>query len=447
MKNSSSLHSTAEAPKEAILFGIAPHGDQRSAPEILDELQLLAETGNFVVAGSVAQHRRTPDPHTYLGRGKLEELAEIIERSKAHVAICDASLSPTQGRALEQALKVPVLDRSELILHIFGIHARTPQAKLQVELASLQYQLPRLKRMWTHLERQRGGIGLRGGAGEKQIDVDRSELRNRIAQINRDIKRMAERKSREIRARADQFTIALVGYTNAGKSTLMNRLTGANVLAENRLFSTLDTRTRPWRLAGGRTVLLSDTVGFIRNLPHQLVASFHATLEEALNADLLFVLVDASSPQAQEQLQTVAEVLDMLGATSLPQVTVLNKIDALQDRAGLATLLNHDGRAVPISAATGEGIEHLESRLQEILASSERRVEILVPHAAGALHAEIRRNTTVLSEFFTAEGCLMECLVSGQLLGRLLAKGATLRDPDNGDPDSDDRGAAGRPTP
>jgi len=423
--------STASAPKEAVLFGIAPHGDERTASEVLAELQQLADTGNFVVVACIAQHRRNPDPNTYLGRGKLDEIAELIRESKAHVAICDDSLSPSQGRAIEKALGVPVLDRSELILHIFSIHARTTQAKLQVELASLQYELPRLKRMWTHLERQRGGIGVRGGAGEKQIDVDRTDLRNRIAQVSRQMKVIESRRSREVRARADLFTIALVGYTNAGKSTLMNRLTDAGVLTEDRLFSTLDTRTRPWRLAGGRTVLISDTVGFIRNLPHQLVASFHATLEEALNADLLFVVVDASSSQAIEQLATVDDVLRQLGATHTPRLTILNKIDAVQDRSVLAPLLREDRQAVQLSAATGEGISHLEDRLQSILSQSERRVEVLVPHAAGRLHAEIRRNTTVLSELFTSEGCLMECLVSPALLGRLLAQGATLREPDH----------------
>ena len=427
MTRSEVLHPTSSAPPDAILFGLAEQGDQRSAAEVLTELRRLANTGNIEVTGCIAQHRRSPDPKSYLGRGKLDELAELVEQSKAKLVLCDDPLSPAQGRNIEQKVKVPVMDRSELILHIFGIHARTPQAKLQVELASLQYQLPRLKRLWTHLERQRGGIGLRAGAGEKQIDVDRSQLRNRISQINRQLKRIEARKSREIRGRADLFTTALVGYTNAGKSTLMNRLTDAGVLAENQLFSTLDTRTRPWRLPGGRTVLISDTVGFIRNLPTELVASFHATLEEALHADLLFVVVDASAGEALDQLDTVDEILEHLGASSIPRVLVLNKIDAVDDHSQLARLYARDRHAVAVSAATGKGIDELDARLQASLASSERRVEILVPHAAGRLHAEIRQSTTVLSEFFTPEGCLMECLVSPALLGRLLAQGAALQ--------------------
>lgn len=421
-------HTTEQSLPESILFGITEHGDQRSAAEVLAELAQLADTGQFAIAGCLAQHRHSPDPNTYLGRGKLDELSELVQAAQAEVVICDESLSPAQGRTIEKTVGVPVLDRSELILHIFATHAHTPQARLQVELATLQYQLPRLKRLWTHLERQRGGIGLRGGAGEKQIDVDRSLLRSRIAQINRQIKTIEARKSREIRARADLFKIALVGYTNAGKSTLMNQLTDAGVLTENRLFSTLDTRTRPWRLPGGRTVLLSDTVGFIRNLPHQLVASFHATLEEALNADLLFVVVDASSPDAADQIATVDDVLTQLGAHEIPRFTVLNKVDAVPDRSTVATLFAIDHRAIPLSALTREGFDVIASRLKDRLSLSERRVEILIPHTANGLHAEVRRHTTVLSESFNQDGCVMECLVRVGLLNQLLAKGVKLHD-------------------
>ncbi|MBM4062396.1 MAG: GTPase HflX, partial [Planctomycetes bacterium] len=278
MRSDPDLDAAAGHATEAILFGLVPMGDPRSPAEALHELQLLAETADFVVAGCMVQHRRHADPHGYFGAGKLEELAEAVELAHSGAVICDDSLTPNQAKAIEAAAGVPCIDRSELILQIFGMHARTPQARLQVELAALQYEMPRLRRRWTHLERQRGGIGVRGGAGEKQIDVDRNLLRTRIAAVTKELQRIGERKEREVAARPDLFTVALVGYTNAGKSTLMNRLTDAGVLAENRLFSTLDTRTRPWRLTGGRTVLLTDTVGFLRKLPHQLVASFHATL-------------------------------------------------------------------------------------------------------------------------------------------------------------------------
>jgi GTP-binding protein HflX len=432
------------ATTEAILFGIAPPGDPRTAAEVLYELQQLADTAGFVTAGCVVQHRRHPDPDSYLGAGKLEELAEVVRLAKCGAVICDDSLTPNQGKAIETAADRPCLDRSELILQIFGMHARTPQAKLQVELAALQYEMPRLRRRWTHLERQRGGIGVRGGAGEKQIDVDRNLLRTRIAACNRELGRIAQHKVREVQARPDLFTIALVGYTNAGKSSLLNRLTEAGVLAENRLFSTLDTRTRPWRLPGGRTILLTDTVGFLRKLPHQLVASFHATLEEALHADLLLVLVDASSPEADAQLRTVDEVLESLGAGALPRVTLLNKIDLVADRADLVRLWQLEPRAVPLSVTTGDGEDDLLAAVQNHLASVENRAEILVPHGAGSLLGEIRPRATVLSESFTAAGCLLEIQASPAVLGRILAMGARVADQRDRRAVSDDPEKSGR---
>lgn len=409
---------------EGILFGLVPTGDPRTAAEALAELQQLAETAEFVPAGCIVQHRRVADPHSYLGSGKLEELADVVRLAHSGCVICDDSLTPNQARNIEKAVNVPVIDRSELILQIFGSHARTPQARLQVELAALQYELPRLKRRWTHLERQRGGIGLRGGAGEKQIDVDRNLVRTRIASVNRDLKRIEQHKTREVQGRPDLFTIALVGYTNAGKSTLMNRLTDAGVIAEDKLFSTLDTRTRPWRLPGGRTVLLTDTVGFLRKLPHQLVASFHATLEEALHTDLLVVLIDGNSPEAREQLVAVNDVLETLEVDGLPRLTVLNKLDQIEDRASLAPLWQVDPDAIPVSVQTGEGLPELFSAIQSHLSDVENRVELLLPHTAGSLHSEIRAKATVISEFYTEDGCLMEIQASPALLGRLMAGGA-----------------------
>lgn len=421
--------STASNPLDAILIGVVPNGSVRSAPEALAELSELADTGGFVVTGCVAQHRRHPDPNNYFGSGKLAEIAELVEQTKAGVVIVDDPLSPAQGRNMEQALSVPVLDRSELILLIFGQHARTPQSRLQVELARMQYQMPRLKRMWSHLERQRGGIGVRGGAGEKQIDLDRSELKARISVLQRQLREIEQRKVREVRSRTDHFTVAVVGYTNAGKSTLMNALTAADVLAEDRLFSTLDTRTRPWRLPGGRTVLLSDTVGFIRKLPHQLVASFHATLEEALNADLLLLLVDGSSPDSLEHLRTVEDVLQHLGADHIPRIHVLNKIDQIEDRSVLAPIYAHGGTVVALSARTGVGFDDLATALQTYFSNFEQQVSVTVPHSAGALHSEIRRSTTVVAESYSEDGCTLEIVVSPSTLSKLLAKGAVLTSP------------------
>lgn len=429
MKNEKIVNTRSGHATEALLFGLVPMGDLRTAAESLNELQQLAETADFRIAGCMAQHRRHPDPHTYLGAGKLAELAEAVRLAQCGAVICDDSLTPNQARSIEDAVKVPVLDRSELILQIFGMHARSPQARLQVELAALEYEMPRLRRRWTHLERQRGGIGVRGGAGEKQIDVDRDLLRTRISAVHRELKRIQQHKEREVMARPELFTIAVVGYTNAGKSTLMNRLTAAGVLAENKLFSTLDTRTRPWRLPGGRTVLLTDTVGFLRKLPHQLVASFHATLQEALHADLLLVMVDGSSPEALEQLAAVDEVLESLGAANLPRVTVLNKLDRIADRSTLAPLWQVAPQAVATSVLTGEGLDPLNQAIAQQVASLEQRVAIMLPHSASRLLGEIRARATVLSEFFTEEGCLMELQASPALLGRLLAEGARLATP------------------
>ena len=434
MRNDSTIDTRKGHATEAILFGLVPMGDPRTAAEALHELQLLAETADFVPAGCMVQHRRHADPHSYLGSGKLEELAEVVKLAHSGVVICDDSLTPNQGKAIEQAVGVPCLDRSELILQIFGMHARTPQAKMQVELAALQYEMPRLRRRWTHLERQRGGIGVRGGAGEKQIDVDRNLLKTRISTIKRELEKIEEHKVREVQARPDLFTIALVGYTNAGKSSLMNKLTDAGVLAENRLFSTLDTRTRPWRLPGGRTVLLTDTVGFLRKLPHQLVASFHATLEEALHADLLLVLVDGSSQEAEDQLRTVDEVLETLGSANLPRITVLNKLDLVADRASLAPLFQMDANAVAVSVLTGDGLPDLFAAIQNHLAAVEQKVELLLPHSAGALHGEIRAKATVISEFYTEAGCLITIQASPALLGRLLAEGARVAQPEDHPP-------------
>ena len=410
--------------RAAVLFGITPHGDKRQSDTALAELQRLADTCGIHAAGFVTQHRRSADVNTYMGQGKLGELREIIAETGAEVAICNDTLSPNQGRNIAKVLDSDTIDRSELILHIFDTHARTAQAKLQVELASLEYQMPRLRRLWTHLERQRGGIGLRGGAGEKQIDLDRHSLRSKISQVQRKLKVIKDRKIRMVATRSDQFTIALVGYTNAGKSTLMNALTQADVLTQDRLFSTLDTRTKPWRLKGGRTVLVSDTVGFIQDLPHQLVASFHATLEEALTADLLMVLMDSSDPEAVQQVRTVQEVLAELGAAHIPRLYLLNKVDDVADKSRLSPLYQYAPWAVAISAKQGLGLDELEAALLNHLTTCEETVDILVPHTAGRLRAEIRETTTVLSEDHTEEGSLMRILANPRLLGRLLAKGA-----------------------
>ena len=276
--------------------------------EPLEELAGLAETVGVVIVGGITQKRQKLDSSSCLGKGKLEELHQLVETCNADVVIFDNDLTPSQTRNLEKTLKVKVIDRTELILDIFASNARTYESRLAVELAQLEYSLPRLKRLWTHLSRYSMGVGMRG-PGEKQLEIDRRLVEKRIYDLRSEIKTIEHRKERQVSARQDQMTVSLVGYTNSGKSTLMNSLTAAGVTAENKLFATLDTRTRRWQLPSWGPVLLSDTVGFIRDLPHRLITSFKATLEETRQANLLLHVADASNPSALEQISAVSEVL------------------------------------------------------------------------------------------------------------------------------------------
>ncbi|MGD9649002.1 MAG: GTPase HflX, partial [Pirellulales bacterium] len=288
------LRTDGIAREGAILVGVVLP-DRRASDDPLEELGGLATTAGARVLGQLVQRREVPDKTTYLGKGKVDELKQHVEALDADVVLFDNDLSPAQTRNLERGLGVKVLDRTELILDIFAGRARTHEARLAVELAQLQYALPRLKRMWTHLSRLKMGIGMRG-PGEKQLEVDRRLVEKRIHDLKDELNEIQRRRQRQVEARYDRMTVSLVGYTNAGKSTLMNAMTGAGVLAEDKLFATLDTRTRRWMLPGWGPVLLSDTVGFIRDLPHHLIASFKATLEEARQANLLLHVADASNP-------------------------------------------------------------------------------------------------------------------------------------------------------
>ncbi|MCA9162964.1 MAG: GTPase HflX, partial [Planctomycetales bacterium] len=286
--------------------------DELISGDPLDELEGLATTARTEVLGGIIQRREKPDNTTFMGKGKVDELKLLVDQHEADVVIFDNDLSPAQTRNLEKALSVKVIDRTELILDIFASNARTYEARLAVELAQLEYSLPRLKRMWTHLSRMKMGVGMRG-PGEKQLETDRRLVEKRIKDLQRELYTIEQRKQRQVAGRRDRMTVSLVGYTNAGKSTLLNKLTGADVLAADKLFATLDTRTRRWHLPGWGPVLLSDTVGFIRHLPHRLIASFKATLMEAREADLLLHVADASNPVALEQIAAVYEVLEELG--------------------------------------------------------------------------------------------------------------------------------------
>ena len=353
--------------ERAILVGAILRGQERFDDNLV-ELTALTESAGAIVADRFQQRLYKIKPATYIGSGKAKMLADRVHRYEADVVIFDNDLSPGQIRELENIIEVKVLDRSELILDIFATRAQTRQAKLQVELAQLEYTYPRLTRMWSHLDTVAGaaggagavgavgGIGTRG-TGEKQLEIDRRLVNKRITELKRDLTGIDKRKLREISGRKGIFKISLVGYTNAGKSTLMNTLTDAGVLVEDRLFATLDTRTKKWAIEGGVEVLLSDTVGFISRLPHQLVASFKATLEEAVNADLLLHVVDVSSDEAYAQIESVEKVLAEIGCGEKDMVVLLNKADVLSNASMLESLQTVYPHAICISAKTGMDID------------------------------------------------------------------------------------------
>jgi GTPase len=361
--------------ERAILVGVILPRTDTTPDDPLDELRGLAKTAELNVVAEMLQKRHQIDIATYIGSGKVDELKLLVDAHEADVVVFDNDLGPAQTRNLERKLEMKVVDRTEVILDIFATHARTHEAHLQVELAQLEYAMPRLKRMWTHLSRYKGGIGVRG-PGEKQLEEDKRIVAHRIQELKAKLEKIVARKEREVASRDAVPTVSLVGYTNAGKSTLMNALTEAGVLVEDKLFATLDTRTRRWKLAGGGHVLLSDTVGFIRDLPHALVASFKATLEEARQADLLLHVVDASSLEAEAQIRAVKAVLEELGLEEHPTLLVLNKTDRVPDRSYLDVLEAHHASSVAISAARGEGLDRLETAVRSAL--EERSLDALV---------------------------------------------------------------------
>jgi GTP-binding protein HflX len=413
------------ASEAAILVGVLL--DHRTAGENpLDELAGLADTAGARVVGRLTQRREAPDVTTYLGKGKLTELQQLAASTDADVVLFDNDLSPAQIRNLETALSIKVLDRTELILDIFAGRAQTYESRLAVEMAQLQYSLPRLKRMWTHLSRLKMGIGMRG-PGEKQLEVDRRLVEKRIHDLGLELKGIQRRKEREVAARHDRMTVSLVGYTNAGKSTLLNVLTGAHVLAEDKLFATLDTRTRRWQLPGWGPVLLSDTVGFIRDLPHHLIASFKATLEEARQADLLLHVADASDPAAQAQITAVYGVLEELGIEAKDTLLVLNKIDALPDRSAVDSLLGRYPNALPISARRGTGLPQLAGEVSAALSHGFRDVDIETGVENGRLQAYLAAHGEVLSKRYQDDRVVIHCRIAQDHLGRIHEKATIVR--------------------
>jgi GTPase len=422
------FHSTERLNRreKCILVGVLlPDGDY-NPEDPLDEIRGLAKTAGLVVAGSLMQRRREVDIASYIGSGKVEELKELVHAHEADLVVFDNDLGPAQTRNLERLLEVKVIDRTEVILDIFATRASSHEAHLQVELAQLQYALPRLKRMWTHLSRYKGGIGVRG-PGEKQLEEDRRLVGKRIQDLKEKLEKVQERKEREVAGRGEAATVSLVGYTNAGKSTLMNALTDAGVLVEDKLFATLDTRTRRWRFRGGGFVLLSDTVGFIRNLPHSLVASFQATLEEARQADLLLHVVDASSPEAEEQIKAVKDVLEELGLADHPTILVLNKADRVPDRSFLDVLKAHHDDSVVISASKGEGLDRLEQAVREALHEHAIDAEVQTGVENGLVLSYLAQHAQIHSRAYEDSQVLLQCRLPRRCLDFLNEHGAQVR--------------------
>jgi GTPase len=394
------------ARQRAFLIAALPDSDEQA----LAELRELLRTAGVAGVGELVQRRDHPHPNTYLGAGKLEELKAEIGRADANLVACDDELSPRQERNLESALGVPVIDRTAIILDIFASHAHSAEGKLQVELAQLEYNLARMRGLWSHLERlgagrMDGGIGTRG-PGETQIETDRRLARDRISALRRKLVHVRSSRSvmRAERERADLPNVALAGYTNAGKSTLLNALTGATAGVRDRLFHTLDPTTRVLR-AGGRDYLLTDTVGFIRKLPHQLVDAFGATLEETRLADLILHIVDASAPEEEmlEMMRAVEDVLHEIGADEAPRVLVLGKADliSVERRAELA---NRHPDAVLVSAVTGEGLTDLTTRIEDEFARTLRTVELMIPYDEGGRLAELHHLAGDLEREETPQG-------------------------------------------
>lgn len=410
--NTNPREGIAVTTEAAIVVGVRLPGSRMDFHDPLGELRALAETAGARVVGELMQNRGAPAGRTFLGKGKTEELAVMVGELGARVVIFDNELSPSQIQELEQELKVKVIDRSELILDIFANRATTREAQLQVEIAQLEYTAPRLRAMWSHLGQVTGGapvgVGTRG-PGEQQLEIDRRIVSRRLVALRRELEDVQTRKAREVESRrSEHFTVGIVGYTNAGKSTLFNALTAGGAYAADKLFATLITRVERWNVGGANAVLLSDTVGFIRDLPHHLVASFRATLEDAIHAHALLIVLDASDREAPQQLETVREVLDEVGANTQPRILLLNKMDRIDtlpfdERQSLRTAdewREREPDAMAISALTGGGFEALRARVLSLVTGGVRRRSIRVPITSARLIDTIEKRCTVLERTY-----------------------------------------------
>jgi GTP-binding protein HflX len=418
---STKMHTTSNTER-AVLVALETNGDGADTIEArLDELAELTYTAGATVVRKIEQRRRAIDPAYLVGHGKADELAGEVREADASVVIFDNELSPTQQRNLGETLKTRIIDRTQLILDIFAHRARTREGKLQVELAQLTYLLPRLGSLYTKFERQQGGIGVRGGGGETKLELDRRKVRERIAELTHELDevRTQRRQQRVARRKLPFPSAALVGYTSAGKSTLLNTLSGSEVLADQMLFSTLDPTTRRVVLPDGRGMLLTDTVGFIRNLPPDLVAAFRATLEEVSEADFLIHVVDASSPEFDRHRDTVMETLQAIGAGDQPIITVFNKADKVQDQYELRSIVAATPNAVYLSALTRDGIPYLMDRITEMVKSLVVQMDLSFPYSRSELVAFCYEFGVVQSVDYQPEAIHVKAEIARSLTGRL----------------------------
>nr|WP_237546366.1 GTPase HflX [Streptomyces sp. SID5606] len=412
--------------ERVVLAGVWTSGTVAEAESSLAELAALAETAGALVLDGVVQRRDKPDPATYIGSGKAAELRDLVEQTGADTVVCDGELSPAQLVRLEEVVKVKVVDRTALILDIFAQRATSSEGKAQVALAQMQYMLPRLRGWGASLSRQMGGGGSGGGGmatrgpGETKIETDRRRLRDKMAKMRRDIEDMKTSRDlkRQERRRNKVPSVALAGYTNAGKSSLLNRLTGAGVHVQNALFATLDPTVRRTETPGGRAYTLADTVGFVRHLPHQLVDAFRSTLEEVAEADLILHVVDGSHPDPEAQIEAVRAVVGEVGGAGVPEVVVINKAD-VADPETLDRLLAAEPGAITVSARSGDGIDALRARIERELPHPDTEIEVLLPYTAGHLVARIHSLGEVLAETHEEDGTRIKANVEAPLAAEL----------------------------
>ena len=401
--------------ERVVLVGVWTEGTITDAENSMEELAALAETAGSTVLDALIQRRDKPDPATFIGSGKVSELKGIVKSTGADTVVCDGELSPSQLKNLEDKVKVKVVDRTALILDIFAQHAKSKEGKAQVELAQMSYMLPRLRGWGDSLSRQAGGIGGRG-PGETKIEVDRRRIRDKMAKLRREINAMktARDTKRQERRRNSIPSVAIAGYTNAGKSSLLNRLTNAGVLVQNALFATLDPTVRRSETSDGRVYTLSDTVGFVKHLPHDLIDAFKSTLEEVSGADVIVHVVDGSHPDPLGQISAVREVIDEIGGAKIPEIIAINKAD-IADPETMALILRQEPDAYPISVHTGAGITELVRAIETSLPRPRVEVRTLVPYNRGDLVSQIHEHGEILSEEYLAEGTSLHALVDGSL--------------------------------